>query len=143
MTQQPADAKQRTPPDQAAADEDKPELLIKLEERKKRHAERSMVARVLVVIGGILLVLAGIVLSGPGIPGPGFLVILLGLSFLALEFDRAERWLAKAIVAADNAKERADNASPRQKAITAALTVLAIGAFVAAAILYDIPLLPV
>ena len=125
------------------AEDDRPELLIKLEERKKRHSERGIVARVLVVIGGVLLVLAGIVLSGPGIPGPGFLVILLGLSFLALEFDRAERWLAKAIVAADNAKERADNASPRQKAITAALTVLAIAAFVVAAILWDIPLLPV
>ena len=125
------------------AEDDRPDLLIKLEERKKRHAERGIVARVLVVIGGVLLVLAGIVLSGPGIPGPGFLVILLGLSFLALEFDRAERWLAKAIVAADNAKQRADNASPRQKAITGALTVLAIAAFVVAAILYDIPLLPV
>ena len=124
------------------AKDDRPELLIKLEERKRRHAERGIVARVLVVIGGVLLVLAGIVLSGPGIPGPGFLVILLGLSFLALEFDRAERWLAKAIIAADNAKERADNASPRQKALTAALTVLAIAAFVVAAILWDIPLLP-
>lgn len=125
------------------AQDDRPELLIKLEERKKRHAERGMLTRVLVVIAGVLLVVAGIVLSGPGIPGPGFLVILLGLSFLALEFDRAERWLAKAIVAADNAKERADNASPRQKALTAALTVLVIAAFVVAAILYDIPLLPV
>lgn len=125
------------------ARDDRPELLIKLEERKKRHAERGIVTRVLVVIAGVLLVLAGIVLSGPGIPGPGFLVILLGLSFLALEFDRAERWLAKAIVAADNAKERADNASPRQKVLTAAVTILLIGAFVAAAILYDIPLLPV
>ncbi len=124
------------------AEDNRPELLIKLEERKKRHAERGIVARVLVVIAGVLLVLAGIVLSGPGIPGPGFLVILLGLSFLALEFDRAERWLGKAIIAADNAKERADNASPRQKALTAALTVLAIGAFVVAAILWDIPLLP-
>ena len=125
------------------AEDDRPELLIKLEARKRRHAERGIVARVLVVISGVLLVLAGIVLSGPGIPGPGFLVILLGLSFLALEFDRAERWLAKAIVAADNAKERADNASPRQTAITGVLTVLVIAAFVVAAILYDIPLLPV
>ncbi|HEV2724609.1 MAG TPA: PGPGW domain-containing protein [Thermoleophilaceae bacterium] len=123
--------------------DDRPELLIKLEERKRRHAERGIVARVLVVVGGVLLVLAGIVLSGPGIPGPGFLLILLGLSFLALEFDRAERLLGRAIVAADKAKARADNASPRQKALTAAVTVLLLGAFVAAAILYDIPLLPV
>lgn len=125
------------------ADEEPPELLVKLQERKKRHAERGLPARIAVVAAGVLLVIAGIVLSGPGIPGPGFLVILLGLSFLALEFEKAERLLARAIVWADNAKERAENASPRQKALSAALTVLAIAAFVVAAILWDIPLLPV
>ena len=121
----------------------RPELLIKLQERKKRHAERGLPARIAVVLLGVVLVLGGIVLSGPGIPGPGFLVILLGLSFLALEFDKAERLLERAIVWADKAKDRAENASPRKKAISAALTVLAIAAFVAAAILWDIPLLPV
>ena len=126
-----------------AIEDDRPELLKKLQERKERHAQRGIFARVAVVTGGVLLVLAGIVLSGPGIPGPGFLVILLGLSFLALEFDRAERLLEKAIVWADNAKDRAENASPRQKALSAVLTVLAIAAFVVAAILWDIPLLPV
>ena len=124
-------------------EDDRPELLIKLQERKERHAQRSLPARIGVVAIGVLLVLAGIVLSGPGIPGPGFLVILIGLSFLALEFDRAERLLEKAIVWADRAKDRAENASPRQKALSAVLTVLGIGAFVAAAILWDIPLLPV
>ena len=125
------------------ADDDPPELLIKLQERKKRHAQRGLPARIAVVVGGVLLVLAGIVLSGPGIPGPGFLVILLGLSFLALEFDRAERLLEKAIIWADNAKERAENAPAWQKRLTAGLTVVALAAFVAAAILWDIPLLPV
>ena len=124
-------------------EDDRPELLIKLEERKLRHAERGLPARIAVVVLGILLVLAGIVLSGPGIPGPGFLVILLGLSFLALESDKAERLLGRAIIWADRAKERAEDASPRQKALSAVLTVLAIAAFVAAAILWDIPLLPV
>ena len=46
---------------------------------------------------GFFIVLAGIVMSGPGVPGPGILVILIGLSFLALEFDWAERWLERAI----------------------------------------------
>jgi len=102
-----------------------------------------MFARVMVVIAGVLLVIAGIVLSGPGIPGPGFLLILLGVSFLALEFDRAERLLERAIVWADNAKARAENAPAWQKRLTAVVSVLALAAFVAAAILYDIPLLPV
>lgn len=134
-------------PDRAQAppesEEDKPELLIKLQERKERHAERGLPARIGVVVIGVFLVLAGIVLSGPGVPGPGFLVILLGLSFLALEFDRAERLLEKAIVAADRAKDRAENASRGQKIATTVAALLAIGAFVAAAILWDIPLVPV
>ena len=125
------------------SEDDRPELLVKLQERKERHAQRGLAGRIGVVVLGVLLVLAGIVLSGPGVPGPGFLVILLGLSFLALEFDRAERLLERAIVAADRAKERAENASPRQKALTGALTALAVAGFVAAAVLWDIPLLPV
>jgi len=124
-------------------EEEKPELLKKLQERKERHAERGIVARVGVVILGGLLVIAGIFMSGPGIPGPGILVILLGLSFLALEFEKAERLLEKAIVWADRAKDRAENASPRQKIATAVVTALAIGGFVVAAILWDIPLLPI
>ncbi len=124
-------------------EDDRPELLRKLEERKERHAERGIVARVGVVIIGVVLVLLGIFMSGPGVPGPGIVVILLGLSFLALEFDRAERILEKAIIWGDNAKDRAEAASPRQKAITAALAVVALAAFVVAAVLWDIPLLPV
>lgn len=124
-------------------EDDRPALLIKLEQRKRRHERRGPAARVGVVVLGLLLVLAGIVLSGPGIPGPGVLVILLGLSFLALEFDRAERILEGGIVWADNAKRRADAASPRQKALSTAAGLLAVAAFVLAAVRWDIPLLPV
>ncbi len=123
--------------------EDVPDLLRKLQERKKRHENAGILRRIGVVLTGVLLVLAGVVMSGPGIPGPGVLVILLGLSFLALEFDRAERLLEKAIIWGDNAAERAQNASPRQKALTAVLAALALGAFVVAAVLWDIPLVPV
>ena len=123
--------------------EDIPDLLRKLQERKARHADAGIIRRIGVVLIGVLLVLAGIVMSGPGVPGPGILVILFGLSFLALEFDRAERLLEKAIVWADRAAERAENATPRQKAITGVLGALALGAFVAWALLYDIPLVPV
>ena len=123
--------------------DDKPELLKKLQERKERHEEAGILKRIGVVVLGVLLVLAGIVMSGPGVPGPGILVILIGLSFLALEFDRAERLLERAIVWGDNAAERAQNASPRQKAITAVIGTIAVAAFVVAAILWDIPLIPV
>lgn len=124
-------------------DQERPELLRKLEERKARHQERGLVGRIGVVALGVILVIVGIVMSGPGVPGPGILVILLGLSFLALEFDRAERWLERAIVWADNAQKRAEAASPRQKAIGAAAVVVGLAAFLYAAIRWDIPLLPV
>ena len=124
-------------------EEDVPELLRKLQERKERHENASLPRRIGVVVIGVFLVLAGIVMSGPGIPGPGIVVILIGLSFLALEFDRAERLLEKAIIWGDNAAERAQNASPRQKAVTGALGLLALAGFVTAAILWDIPLVPV
>jgi uncharacterized protein (TIGR02611 family) len=123
--------------------DDRPELLKKLQERKERHESAGILRRIGVVVTGVFLVLAGIVMAGPGVPGPGILVILFGLSFLALEFDRAERILEKAIVWADKAAQRAENASPRQKAVTAVLGVIALGAFVAWASLYNIPLVPV
>ncbi len=123
--------------------DDKPQMLIKLQERKERHKERHPIARAGVVVFGFLLVLVGIVLSGPGVPGPGFLVILLGLGFLALEFDRAERLLEKAIVFGDKLADRAEETTTAQRVMGGIAAALAIGAFVAAAILWDIPLLPV
>ncbi|MDQ3588313.1 MAG: hypothetical protein M3375_08195 [Actinomycetota bacterium] len=132
----------RTPPDYASR-EDMPELLVKLQERKARHKDRSKVYRVGNVVAGVLLVIAGIFLSGPGIPGPGFIVILLGLGLLALEFKRAEHLLERVIVWADKARDRTQRATVKEKAAAGALAALLAGAFVAAAILWDIPLLPV
>jgi uncharacterized protein (TIGR02611 family) len=123
--------------------DDRPELLIKLQERKERHKERHPAARAGVVVLGFLVVLVGIFLSGPGVPGPGFLVILIGLGFLALEFDRAERLLEKAIIWGDRLADRAEETSTTQRVLAGLAAALAIGAFVAAAILWDIPLLPV
>ena len=47
--------------------------------------------RVLRITGGILLLVAGLILMIPGIPGPGFLLILLGLSILAVDYVWAHR----------------------------------------------------
>lgn len=134
---------QRAENHEAERDDDKPEMLVKLQERKERHAERGLPARIGVVVIGVLLVILGIFMSGPGIPGPGIVVILIGLSFLALEFDRAERLLEKVIVWADNAKERAENAPRSQKIATGVIGALLLAGFVVWAILDDIPLLPV
>jgi hypothetical protein len=49
----------------------------------------------------------------------------------------------KALARAETAQRSAANASPRQKALAIGATVLGIAAFVTAAILWDIPVLPV
>jgi uncharacterized protein (TIGR02611 family) len=123
--------------------DDAPELLIKLRERKARHKRRHPVHRAGVVALGFLVVLVGIILSGPGVPGPGIAVILVGLGLLALEFDRAERLLEHAIVWANEAALRAEQTSTAQRVAGAVLAAAAVAAFVVAAILWDIPLLPI
>jgi uncharacterized protein (TIGR02611 family) len=124
-------------------DDDPPELLVKLRERKERHKQRSILHRIGIVCLGLLIMLAGLVMSGPGVPGPGIAVILIGLGFLALEFDWAERLLERAIIWADRAKDRAEETSTKQRVLAGMAGALAVAAFVAAAILWDIPLLPI
>ena len=96
-----------------------------------------------VVVLGALLVLLGIVMSGPGVPGPGIAVIIVGLTFLALEFDRAERLLERVVLWAERAARRAEQTSPRQRIVAGVLGALALAAFVVAAVRWDIPLVPV
>ena len=124
------------------SEDDRPELLIKLQERKIRHKQRNMLHRISVVIIGILIVMAGIVMSGPGVPGPGILTIIAGLGFLALEFDWAERWLERVILWGDRAAERAEH-HKKQRIAAGVVTAAAIVAFAVAAYLWDIPLVPV
>ena len=120
-----------------------PELLLKLRERKERHKQRNIFYRAGIVVLGVLIVLAGIVMSGPGVPGPGIATILIGLGFLALEFDWAERMMERVIIWGDQVKDRAEETSTTQRIIAALVAALAVAAFVAAAILWDIPLVPV
>jgi hypothetical protein len=60
--------------------------------------------RVGVTIAGFVLILGGLALSLPGIPGPGFLVIIAGLAVLGTEYEWARRTL-------DQARERARRAA--------------------------------
>ena len=120
-----------------------PELLIKLRERKERHKQRNIFYRAGIVVLGVLIVLAGIVMSGPGVPGPGIATILIGLGFLALEFDWAERMMERVIIWGDQVKDRAEETSTTQRIVVGFVTAVAVAAFVVAAILWDIPLVPV
>jgi uncharacterized protein (TIGR02611 family) len=125
----------------ASEDDDKgraARMAEQLTERRERHKQRSKPHRAAITVAGFLLVLVGIVLSGPGIPGPGFLVILVGLAVLALEFDWAERLLRRGLAYAEKAGARASQMSTRRKAVIALLTVAAIAAAIAAVFVFDI-----
>jgi hypothetical protein len=47
------------------------------------------------VIVGVILIVLGLALSIPGVPGPGIAVIILGLSVLSTEFEFARRWMSQ------------------------------------------------
>jgi uncharacterized protein (TIGR02611 family) len=125
------------------ADDDTPDLIIKLRERKERHKQRNIVHRAAIVVLGVLIVCLGIVLTLPGVPGPGIVTIALGVGLLALEFDRAERWLERVILWGDRAAERAEQTTTKQRVLAGIATALAIGGFAVAAVLWDIPLVPI
>src|SRR4029453_13244539 len=66
-----------------------------LRRRKERHQQRSKFYRVPFALVGVLILVAGLALALPGVPGPGILLVAVGLGMLALEFDRAARLLEK------------------------------------------------
>lgn len=114
----------------------------KLRERKERHKQRSKPYRLAVGVVGVVFVLAGLVLSLPLVPGPGFLLIFLGLALLALEFDRVERLVERLVHRLDQLEDRAKATSPGQRLVLGAAAAAGVAAFVAVALVRDLPLLP-
>jgi uncharacterized protein (TIGR02611 family) len=49
------------------------------------------VKRVLRITSGVLLLIVGLILMIPGVPGPGIVLVFLGLSVLAVDFVWAHR----------------------------------------------------
>jgi hypothetical protein len=111
----------------------------KLRRRKELHKRRSKLYRVPFALLGGLVVLAGLALSLPGVPGPGLLLVGLGLAMLALEFDRAERLLERII---DRVEAVRDRTSAAQEIALALVGVAALAAYVVAAVVWEIPVLP-
>ena len=110
-------------------------------ERREKHLERNRIIRVVVAIFGFLVVLAGVAMLV--LPGPGLLVIAIGLGILALEFVWAERLLERTVDKLDEASDAVKRSSRKQRALGVALLALGAAGLVAAAILWDLPLLPV
>src|SRR2546423_591635 len=81
-------------------------MIDRLEERRERHAERTRVYRIAFGVAATLVLLAGIFLSLPLVPGPGLPLIAVGLAMLALEFAWAERLLRRIAHRIDQVEER-------------------------------------
>jgi uncharacterized protein (TIGR02611 family) len=118
-----------------------PEFVRRLRAQRERHAERSRVVRVLFVLVGFTVLLAGLAMLVT--PGPAFVIIPIGLALLSLEFRWAEHALDRSLLEAEKARRRAAETSRTQRLLAAAATALAIAAVAAWAIWGDIPLLPV
>jgi uncharacterized protein (TIGR02611 family) len=118
-----------------------PALVRKLRARQAEHKRRGRVYRWAFVLLGVAVLAVGVAMLA--LPGPAFVVIPIGLAILSLEFVWAERLLEKALIKGEEAKRKAAAASPAQKALSAAAIACACAAAVAAALLWDIPYLPV
>ncbi|MFN2469562.1 MAG: PGPGW domain-containing protein [Gaiellaceae bacterium] len=116
---------------------DKPSLVERIRAQQERHRARSRVIRVPVAVVGFGLLLVGVALLV--LPGPGWLVIALGLALLALEFAWAERILERVVDRLEAASERAARAGRLEKALAVAASIVFAGALVAAVLLLDLP----
>lgn len=105
-----------------------PHPLKRLHTWLHRHPVTGAVTKIVLTIVGTLVILAGIVLAGPGVPGPGFLVILAGLAILATEYDWADRLLKRGRDAFERARDKARAMDPgvRRRRIALGLLVVAV-----------------
>lgn len=132
------------PPDGAPVEslvDEVPAFVRRLRERKATHRDRGRLYRLAFVLAGFIVLAAGLAMLV--LPGPAFVMIPIGLALLALEFAWAEELLERALRSASAAQQRAAEASAWERRLTIAAAISAIGAAIAAAIVWDIPLLPV
>jgi uncharacterized protein (TIGR02611 family) len=99
------------------------------------------VYRIAFAVAGFLVLALGVALIP--LPGPGLLVIAVGLTMLALEFAWAERLLERTVDRLESAKDAAEKATPVQKTLGVLVLLGAgVGATVAA-VIWGVPFLPV
>jgi uncharacterized protein (TIGR02611 family) len=110
---------------------------------RERHRERNRIVRIGVATFGFLVVLAGLVMSVPLVPGPGILVVAIGLTILALEFAWAERLLERTVDELERAGRTVGKASRTQQLLIVGVCAALAVAVLTAAIMWDVPVLPV
>jgi len=116
-------------------------MVRRLRARRAEHLQHGRLYRAAFVVAGFLTLGAGLALLV--LPGPAFVVIPIGLAILSLEFAWAERLLERALMQAEQARLTAAAATPAQRLLSGLGFAIGVGACIAAAILWDIPFLPV
>lgn len=117
-------------------------MIERVRERKERHKQRGKLYRAIVAVGGVIVILLGLALSVPGVPGPGILLVVVGLGLLALEFDRAERLLERILERVEHVIEGAADAPLWQQLLGGFLTLAGLVAGIMVFVLWDVPVLP-
>lgn len=112
-----------------------------MQERRERHQARSRIVRIAAAVGGFLVVLVGIIMIP--LPGPGLLVVAVGLAILALEFAWAEHLLERTVDRLSDAGERVKRASRLEQALVVLFGAVVVVGALTAAYAWDLPLLPV
>ena len=113
------------------------ESIRRLRERKERHRQRGKLYRISFAAIGIMIILLGVVLIP--LPGPGWLIVAIGVGMLALEFDRMERLLEKILDRLEATSERLSNP---QKLLLGLLAIAGVVAWITAIFLWEVPILP-
>jgi uncharacterized protein (TIGR02611 family) len=115
-------------------------LLDGVRDRRERHLERNRLVRFGIAAFGFIVVLVGLAMLV--LPGPGLLVIAIGLGVLALEFAWAERLLERVIDQVERAADQVTKGSPVRRAALLVVGVLVVAASIAALFIWDIPFFP-
>ena len=118
-----------------------PKLVRRLRARQAEHRQRGRLYRGAFVVAGIAVLGAGIAMLA--LPGPAFVVIPIGLAILSLEFAWAEHLLERALVKGEEAKRKAAQATRTQKILSGLAVACAAAAALTAALVWDIPYVPV
>ena len=126
-------------PGQAESEGGRPHVFKRLHVRLHRNRLTAVATKIVVAIVGTLVILVGVVLSGPGVPGPGFVVIIFGLAILSSEFVWAERLLMRARRWLERSRDRVRDMDPvvrRRRIVLTLLAMVVVAGGVTAYLLY-------
>lgn len=117
----------------AMRDDTKEVLRSRVAEVQRAYGHHNIVFRVLWVVAGATVVLAGLAMTV--FPGPAIIVLPLGMAMLAAEFAWARRLLDVGIDRGVDAKRRLQAVAPGTRLLTTLMVVCLLAAVVAVLVL--------